>query len=121
MSSKVRPDVIVNGKVAESRNDVALETPTFDGDPFCLHQHPDVLSDSVGKHEPPRLLPRLAQLQRSLDRLHLPLFHRREERVLGDAEGEEELRLAIEEKRGGAELLAGANEIVEVDVRRQIL
>src|SRR4051794_5475344 len=38
-----------------------------------------------------------------------------------DAEGEEELRLAIEEEGAEPARLAGPDQIVEVDVRRQVL
>src|SRR6476659_4543871 len=103
MSSKLRPDVIVNGEVAESRNDVALKTPSLAGHSPPLHENANFFADSIGKNEPPRLFAGLAQRERGLDRLRFRVVERGEERVLRDAEGQEELRLAIEKQRGGAE------------------
>src|SRR5262245_3502522 len=41
--------------------------------------------------------------------------------MLGRAEGEEELGLAVEEERGEAGLLASVDEVREIDVRREVL
>src|SRR5438309_1050938 len=41
--------------------------------------------------------------------------------MLGGAEGEEKLRLAIEEARRESARFAGADQVIEVDMRRQIL
>src|SRR5213593_3492603 len=121
MSSKLRPDVIVNGEVAESRNDVALETPAVDRHSPRLHENADVLADSVGEDEPPGLFARFPKLQRCFERFRLQVVERREQRVLRDAERKQKLRLTLENQRFRADFLSFADQIVEVDVRRQVL
>src|SRR3954452_14820258 len=96
MSSKLRPDVIVNGEVAESRNDVALETPSVGRHSPRLHENADVLADSIGENEPPGLFARFPQRQRCFDRFRLQVVERGEQRVFRDAEREQKLRLTLE-------------------------
>src|SRR4051812_14977838 len=121
MSSKLRPDVIVNGEVAESRNDVALETPSVDRHSPRLHENADVLADSVGKNEPPGFFARFPQLQRCFDRSRLQVIERGEKRMFRDAEREQKLRLTLENQGCCADFLSFADQVVEVDVRRQVL
>ena len=100
---------------------MSLKAPARQRHSLPLHEHPDVLADAIRQNEPPRLVASIEQPQ-TLGRIpDLQVGHRREELVIGDAEGEEELRLPIEQERGEAFRFAGTDQVGEVDVRRQIL
>src|SRR6185436_4098871 len=86
-----------------------------------LHEHFDVLTDPIREHEASRVFPLFAEGNPLLERVDLEIGGCREELVLRDAEGEEELRLAVEEEGAESEALAGGDEVGEVDVAGQIL
>ena len=75
------------------------------------------MSDVVGKKESPRIF----TLGDERDRFLSGLRFAREDFMLCRAECKKKFRLMIEERCVKSARLAGANEIVEVDVRREVL
>src|SRR5205085_12579055 len=80
------------------------------------YQRADFLDGDGGRDEATCLDAAVAEIESAVD-----FLERLEQLVLGNAEGEKELGLAIEEERGETVALAGPDAIGEVDVRGEVL
>ena len=116
-----RPTVIVNASAQESTiEERSLERPSTCAEIFFLNEYPDVLSDSVRKEQPFRILPLLKDVHTFTQRLDFDLVDRSQEIVIGRTDGEQELRKTVEKESLEPVLFTGPNQIGEIDVSRQI-